>query len=171
MDVVVILKEDALTGLAELAESSSPLHPGGLGVEVSSDGRRIDARHQHALVVGAIVGNAIESQLADSHTVSLSVVHVASPRFLVGIVHRLARRGVQVRIVEGENSATFLAQGAIHSAQPSSHGDLVEGITAAPSLWWPIYNASTRALSDVTEISRFHTGNTPSPTARRLAIK
>lgn len=171
LDVVVLLKAEAVAGLMEVIASPHPVHPDGLGVDTSNGGHRIDARHQHSLVIGSIVGNAIESLLAHSRSVTLSVVNVASPRFLAGVVHRLARRGVEVQIVEGENSATFLARGAIQGTRPSSHGDLVEGITVAPALWWPIYNASTLALSHVTEISRFHTGNTPSPTARRLAIK
>lgn len=171
LDVVVLLKAEALSGLIEVIASPHPVHPDGLGVDTSNGGHRIDARHQHSLVIGSIVGNAVESLLADSPNVTLSVLNVASPRFLAGIVHRLARRGVQVQIVEGENSATFLAQGTIQDGRPSSHGDLVEGITVAPALWWPIYNASALALSHITEISRFHTGNTPSPTARRLAIK
>lgn len=170
LDVAVLLKAEAVAGLMEIIASPHPVHPDGLGVDISHDGHRIDARHQHALVVGAILGNAIESLLAHTDSATLSVLNVASPRFLAGIVHRLARRGVRVQIVEGENSATFLAQGTIQRTRPSSHGDLVEGITVDPSLWWPIYNASTLALSHVTEISRFHTGNTPSPTPRRLAI-
>ena len=171
LDVAVLLKAEAVAGLMEVVASPHPVHPDGLGVDISHDGHRIDARHQHALVVGAIIGNSLESLLADSRSVTLSVVNVASPRFLAGVVHRLARRGVQVQVVEGESSATFLAEGAIQEGRPSSHGDLVQGILVAPSLWWPIYNASTLALSHITEISRFHTGNTPSPTARRLAIK
>ena len=171
LDVAVLLKAEAVAGLMEVITSPHPVHPDGLGVDISHDGHRIDARHQHALVVGAIIGNSLESLLADSRSVTLSVVNVASPRFLAGVVHRLARRGVQVQVVEGESSATFLAEGAIQEGRPSSHGDLVQGILVAPSLWWPIYNASTLALSHITEISRFHTGNTPSPTARRLAIK
>ncbi len=171
LDVAVLLKADAVAGLLEVVNCPQPVHPDGLGVDTSHDGHRIDARHQHSLVAGALVGNAMESLLSRSRSVTLSVVNVSSPRFLAGVVHRLARRGVEVQIVEGENSATFLAQGEIRDVRPSSHGDLVQGIMVSPTLWWPIYNASTLALSHITEISRFHTGNTPSPTPRRLAIK
>lgn len=171
LDTAVLLGAEAVAGLREVIDFPHPVHPDGLGVDVSNDGHRIDARGQHALVIGAIAGNAIESLLLHSHDVTVSVLNVSSPRFLAGVVHRLARRGIKTQIVEGSNSATFRAQGAIGPGRPSSHEDLVHGIIVAPALWWPIYNASTLALSRITEISQFHTGNNPSPTPRRLAIK
>lgn len=171
LDVAALLQNEALTGLQQVIDSPQPVSPDGLRVETSNEGHRIDALHQHALVVGAIIGNALESLLAVSQTVTLSVVNVSGPRFLAGVVHRLARRNVKVQIVEGENAAMLLAEGTIQETHPSSHADLREGITADPAQWWPIYNASMLALSHITEISRFHTGNAPSPTPRRLAIK
>jgi hypothetical protein len=171
LDTVSQLGAEALTGLAEVADADAPVHPDGFGVNVSATGHRIDARHQHSLIVGAIVGNAIEGHLATSDDVTVSVINVCSPRYLAGLAHRVGRRGVQMEIVDGDAAATLRARGRIQGEQPSNHTDLVDGIVADSRLWWRIYNASTLALSKVTEISRFHTGNTPAPPRRRLAIK
>lgn len=171
LDTVSQLGPEALVGLAEVADAEAPVHPDGFGVNVSAKGHRIDARHQHSLVVGAIVGNALEGHLATSDDVTVSVINVDSPRYLAGVAHRLARRGIQVEIVDADAASTLRARGRIQGDQPSNHTDLVDGVVADPRLWWRIYNASTLALSNVTEISRFHTGNTAAPPSRRLGIK
>ncbi|GAA3676939.1 hypothetical protein GCM10023081_14040 [Arthrobacter ginkgonis] len=168
LDTAVRLGAGALEGLAEAVEAGAPER---FGVDASAKGRRLEARGQHALLVGAQVGHALEAQLAGAEEAVVSVVDIRSPHQLAGVVHRLARRGAAVEVIEGAASATLRARGRLRPGPPSSHADLVHGIEAAPMLWWSLYNTSTLALSQVTEISRYHTGNSPSPTRRRLAIK
>jgi len=170
-DVVLTSQSLGRAGFVGLADTrrqaslkAGAAHLANVSVQRKASDIMVTAPQLHAWLVLPIWLDQIVAQVRQDGACVCSISGVTEPAELAAIVPHAARYGIRVAFDLEEDGGRVHAQAAAGDdaavSNPCLQQALREGFDVAEAQWWPLYEASKKALSPDSVTSRRHAGPT-----------